>query len=835
MKIRLPVSAFSATITTVLLSLVLVIFPAGAAEEPDFDVEFSFGSMGVNAQIADAETGEKIPREMVEFWALPSTADSIDEVEKIKVEAPGYEPAYVSGFTRMSLNMGFLQIVVLQLGEVNLTPSRAKKPVLNVYSEPTGGKVYIDAEAKGTTPMVGLRINSGSHVVEVVKEGYENWSRRIYLEDGDEKTITASEASLEEENSAPIADYNFTPSKPSTGERVRFSSNSQDKDGSITNYVWKFEGGGKEWGKTVTKQFEHPGQYRVTLAVTDDDGLTEEVTDRIRVQKSNTPPEADFKYTPSRIKTGEEVRFKDDSVDKSGYISDRTWSFGDGTNSTKENPKHTYESPGTYSVKLVVVDQKGATDTKRKEVKVRSWKPSATFTFSPKNPVTGEEITLNASQSTDKEGGLASYHWNIGGDAGERLKGEKITHTFSSAGEKRVELTVTDMDGKKDSFAQNITVRESTNPIGEKYALVIGIANYKNAPDYQECNSRFCDLRYTDKDAKEFYQLLKEDLSGFKDENLSLLLNDEATASAIRGEFGHYIKTLDKDDLLVFYYSGHGGRETDIGNDESDGMDEYYLPYGVKQDDLFATAIRDDEFGNWMSSLKTNNVVIILDSCFSGGATKSIKGLSPGGLKAAPYNNVFSDFELEDKVLLAASEENQPSLESEKLNQGVFTHYLLKALKGKADLDQDGNITVNEVYKYVKPKVKEFAAETGEMQTPLLKGTQSSINMVTAKKRGSSKKIGKLTAISGEKEVARKGDRVLINRGKDSGVSVGDLFSVYRVYKLNEAQSVREKRAEVKVINLLGSNRSLARVAKSIVPVEVGNKVRYKAKPQKDK
>lgn len=91
MKNRLPVSAFSATITTVLLSLVLVIFPAGAAEKPDFDVEFSFGSMGVNAQIHDAETGEKIPREKVEFWALPGTADSIDEVEKIKVEAPGYE------------------------------------------------------------------------------------------------------------------------------------------------------------------------------------------------------------------------------------------------------------------------------------------------------------------------------------------------------------------------------------------------------------------------------------------------------------------------------------------------------------------------------------------------------------------------------------------------------------------------------------------------------------------------------------------------------------------------------------------------------------------------
>lgn len=834
MKIRLPFSTFSTTITIVLISLVLVIFPADAAEEPDFDVEFSFGSMGVNAQISDAETGEKIPREKVEFWALPSTADSIDEVEKIKVEAPGYEPAYVSGFTRMSLNMGFLKIVVLQLGEVNLTPSRAKKPVLNVYSDPTGGKVYIDAEAKGTTPMVGLRLSSGSHVVEVVKEGYENWSRRVSLKDGKEKTITASEATLRERNNAPIADYNFTPPKPSTGDRVRFSSTSNDKDGSITNYVWKFEDGGKEWGKTVTKKFDHPGEYRVTLIVTDDDGLTEEVTDRIRVQKSNTPPEADFECTPSRIKTGEEVHFEDDSLDKSGYISDRNWSFGDGTKSTKENPKHTYETPGTYSVKLVVTDQKGATDTKRKEIKVRSWKPSAKFTFTPKEPVTGEEITINAASSTDKEGKIVSYRWNIGGDAGEKLKGKKITHSFSSTGDKRVELTVTDVDGNKDSITQEIPVSKGRTTIGEKYALVIGIGDYKHAPDYEKCNSRFCDLRYTDKDAKEFYQLLKEELSGFKDENLSLLMNEEATASAIRGEFGHYIKTLNEDDLLVFYYSGHGGRETDIGNDESDGIDEYYLPHDAKKDDLFATAIRDDEFGNWMSSLNTNNVVIILDSCFSGGATKSTKGMSPAGLKAAPYNNVFNDFDVQNKVLLAASEENQPSLESEKLHQGVFTHYLLKALKGKADLDQDGEIAVNEVYDYVKPRVKEFAAKAGEMQTPFLKGTQASLKIV-AERTGETEKIGKLTAISGEKENARKGDRVLINKGKDSGVSVGDLFSVYRVYKLDETQAVREKRAEVKVINLLGSNRSLARVVKSTVPVEVGNKVRYKPDTQKDK
>ncbi|MDI6752093.1 MAG: clostripain-related cysteine peptidase, partial [bacterium] len=83
--------------------------------------------------------------------------------------------------------------------------------------------------------------------------------------------------------------------------------------------------------------------------------------------------------------------------------------------------------------------------------------PIASFTYSPENPVVGEEITFNASSSQDPDGGeIVSYNWNFGdGNSGQ----EKIgTHTYSKPGTYTVTLTVTDNDGLTGSAQEDITV-----------------------------------------------------------------------------------------------------------------------------------------------------------------------------------------------------------------------------------------------------------------------------------------------------------------------------------------------------------------------------------------
>jgi uncharacterized caspase-like protein len=70
-------------------------------------------------------------------------------------------------------------------------------------------------------------------------------------------------------------------------------------------------------------------------------------------------------------------------------------------------------------------------------------------------------------------------------------------------------------------------------------------------------------------------------------------------------------------------------------------------------------------------------------------------------------------------VILTASDANEVSMEKDELQHGVFTYYLLEALTGKGDLDGNGIITFDEVYRYVSTKVPQA---TGQEQHPVKKG-----------------------------------------------------------------------------------------------------------------
>ena len=72
------------------------------------------------------------------------------------------------------------------------------------------------------------------------------------------------------------------------------------------------------------------------------------------------------------------------------------------------------------------------------------------------------------------------------------------------------------------------------------------------------------------------------------------------------------------------------------------------------------------------------------------------------------------------RIIMTASGANEVSAEDDQLGHGVFTYYLVEGLKGKADADRDGFITVDEAYLYVSAKVP---GATGQEQHPVKKGT----------------------------------------------------------------------------------------------------------------
>ena len=71
-------------------------------------------------------------------------------------------------------------------------------------------------------------------------------------------------------------------------------------------------------------------------------------------------------------------------------------------------------------------------------------------------------------------------------------------------------------------------------------------------------------------------------------------------------------------------------------------------------------------------------------------------------------------------ALIMSSKAEETSLESSGLRQGVFSHFLIRGLKGEADANHDKIVTIGEIYDYINANVRSY---TGNRQSPVIKGT----------------------------------------------------------------------------------------------------------------
>lgn len=87
-----------------------------------------------------------------------------------------------------------------------------------------------------------------------------------------------------------------------------------------------------------------------------------------KIKAENQPPLADFAFAPAEPTTEDTVQFTDKSRDPDGRLVSWSWDFGDGATSTVQTPSHRFAEPGSYSVKLTVTDDEGATASKTRVV-----------------------------------------------------------------------------------------------------------------------------------------------------------------------------------------------------------------------------------------------------------------------------------------------------------------------------------------------------------------------------------------------------------------------------------------------------------------------------------
>ncbi|WP_340099035.1 PKD domain-containing protein [Salinibaculum salinum] len=92
--------------------------------------------------------------------------------------------------------------------------------------------------------------------------------------------------------------------------------------------------------------------------------------------------------------------------------------------------------------------------------------PSAAFEYQPENPATTNEVTFDASASQDPDGTIAEYAWDFDGDGQveETTSSPSVTHTYQTAGERAVTVTVTDGDGANGTAVETVTVADTTDP-----------------------------------------------------------------------------------------------------------------------------------------------------------------------------------------------------------------------------------------------------------------------------------------------------------------------------------------------------------------------------------
>ncbi|RLE67340.1 MAG: hypothetical protein DRJ45_09670, partial [Thermoprotei archaeon] len=94
------------------------------------------------------------------------------------------------------------------------------------------------------------------------------------------------------EKAPPVADFSFSPSKPTVLVDVEFTDDSHDPDGRIVSRHWDFGDGTTSTERNPTHRYTRKGSFTVKLTATDNDGLT--ATKEAKIEVVNLPPEASF-------------------------------------------------------------------------------------------------------------------------------------------------------------------------------------------------------------------------------------------------------------------------------------------------------------------------------------------------------------------------------------------------------------------------------------------------------------------------------------------------------------------------------------------------------------
>ncbi len=162
------------------------------------------------------------------------------------------------------------------------------------------------------------------------------------------------------------------------------------------------------------------------------------------------------------------IQFNDTS---SNNPTNWLWDFGDGTTSTLENPSHTYNRSGNYTVTLTVGNTAGENSLIKSNLITVNWPlPVAIFNYNVKNGTS----PLNVQFTDNSTGDVTSWNWNFGDGTTSTLKNPN--HIYSAAGTYTVTETVTGPGGSNVQIS-SIYVKTDTTPPTATASIKSGVYN----------------------------------------------------------------------------------------------------------------------------------------------------------------------------------------------------------------------------------------------------------------------------------------------------------------------------------------------------------------------
>ena len=282
---------------------------------------------------------------------------------------------------------------------------------------------------------------------------------------------------------------------------------------------------------------------------------------------------------------------------------------------------------------------------------------------------------------------------------GERYAGEWQAHQFNGKGVFQYANGNVDaglwQDGNLVS-TDNSLVPTNGSGTPKVWAVMVGVADY----------TKMRPLNFTDDDAYRMLAFLKSPEGGaLPDDQMRILIDENATKANIIKSMDAVFSQAAVDDIILFYFSGHGLKDS-------------FLPVDYDGADY---TLKHVEVSTIINASMAKHKICMVDACHAGGMEQVEKGTNTVEATIDRYYKAFNGLSGGTAFILSSKAE-ESSIEHKGFRQGVFTHFLIKGLKGSADIDGDGIVTLGEAFHYLEENVRSY---TSNYQTPVLLGNAS--------------------------------------------------------------------------------------------------------------